>query len=42
VNTESNPITDLELVRHIDGELEPSERSALDGRLANTPHAAAA
>jgi anti-sigma factor RsiW len=40
VNTESNPITDLELVRHMDGELEPSERSALDSRLANTPHAA--
>ena len=42
MNTEGNPITDLELVRYIDGELEPSERSALDSRLTETPDAAAA
>jgi hypothetical protein len=41
VNTETNPINDLELVRYLDGELEPQERSALDSRLAAAPDAAA-
>ena len=41
MSTETNPISDLELVRYLDGELEAKERSALDSRLAAAPEAAA-
>ena len=41
MSTETNPISDLELVRYLDGELEAKERSALASRLAAAPEAAA-
>ena len=41
VSTETNPVTDLELARYLDGELEAKERAALDSRLAAAPEAAA-
>src|SRR5262245_48963579 len=41
VSTETNPITDAELIRYLDGELDAGTRSALDRRLASAPEAAA-
>jgi hypothetical protein len=41
VSTETNPITDAELIRYLDGELDAGTRSALDQRLASAPEAAA-
>ena len=41
VNTETSPITDAELIRYLDGELDAGTRSALDQRLASAPEAAA-